>query len=88
MQPEENRIATAARPLRRLAVILYASLGLLLLAMPQQIADRLDDFEPNPVAHAAKLAAEAVAKVMAPLGIPQLFGRARKAFLEALGERN
>ena len=74
-------------PLRRLALILYASLALLLLAMPRQIADRLDDFEPNPVAHAGKLAAEGVAKVMNPTGVPQVFARARKAFLSALGER-
>ena len=84
---------TADRPkpqqtLRRLALILYATLLLLLLAMPRQIADRLDDFEPNGFAHAAKVAAEGVAKAMDQTGLPQVFTRARGAFLAALGERH
>ena len=86
MQPQ-NTNAAPANPLRRLALIIYAALALLLLTMPRQIADRLDDFEPNVVAHAGKVVAEAVAKIMYPTGVPQMFERARKAFLEALGER-
>ena len=86
MQPREK--PSTAKPLRRLARIVYATLALLLLAMPQQIADRLDDFEPNAAAHAGRVAAEGVAKAMQATGVPQVFAWARKAFLEALGERN
>ena len=78
----------SAAPLRRLALIVYASLTLLVIALPRQIADRLDDFEPNAMAHAAKAAAESVAGVMDTAGAPQLFERARKTFLSALRERN
>ena len=74
--------------LRRLALIIYATLALLLLAMPRQIADRLDDFEPNVFAHVAKVAAEGVAKAMDQTGAPQVFARARGAFLAALGDRH
>ena len=88
LQTQQDTVVPAASPLRKLALIIYAALALLLLATPQQIADRLDDFEPNPAAHAAKVAAEGVAKIMNPLGVPQVFRRARKAFLAALGERN
>lgn len=78
----------SATPLGRLARIVYASLALLFAAMPQQIADRIDDFEPNAAAHAAKKAAEGAAGVMTATGIPQVFARARKAFLSAIGERS
>ena len=50
-------------------------------------ADRLDDFEPNAVAHAGKAAAESLARGMRPLGIPRLFERARAAFLDTAGDR-
>lgn len=75
-------------PLRRLTGIVYGTLLLLSLAMPQQIADRLDDFEPNAVAHAGKVTAEALAQIMARTGLPQLFVEARGAFLAAAGERH
>ena len=88
MQPSALHSVVNAHPLRRLALIVYASLTLLLLAVPQQIADRLDDFEPNSIAHAGKIVAESVAKVMNTTGVPQVFERARKAFLEALGEQH
>ena len=73
--------------LRRVAAIVYASLALLLAAMPQQVADRLDDFEPNVLAHAGKLAAEGLALALRPLGVAQVFEHARAAFLERAGER-
>ena len=73
--------------LRRVAFIVYAGLALLLGAMPRQVADRLDDFEPNALAHAGKLAAENVAWLSGALGVQALFDKARAAFLGKLGER-
>ena len=75
-------------PLRRLAWIIYGALLLLGVAMPQQIADRLDDFEPNAAAHAGKLVFEGLAQVTDTVGIGPAFTRARQAFLEAAGERH
>lgn len=77
----------AAPILRRLALIVYGSLALLCLALPQQVADRLDDFEPNAAAHAGRVAAEGLAQVMARTGLPQVFAATRGAFMTMAGER-
>lgn len=67
------------------AVILYCTLGLLLLVVPGAVSSRLDDFDPSPAVRAARATVDAVARVSDALGIGGAYRDLRARFLEAAG---
>ena len=68
-----------------LAVILYGTLGLLALAMPDALSSRLDDLAPSPVVRAAQSSVAAIAVVSNALGIAAVYRAARAQFLATAG---
>jgi hypothetical protein len=76
---------SSARTLRRLAIILYGTLVLLLLAMPDEILTRLDDFNPTPPVRVAQAIIGAIAGVSHALGLSTAFQAARAAVVALAG---
>ena len=70
---------------RRIAVIIYGTLVLLLLSMPDEILGRLDDFSPTLPVRAAQTIVGAIAGVSNALGIPPAFHAARSVVLTLAG---
>jgi membrane protein YdbS with pleckstrin-like domain len=71
--------------LRTVAIIVYATFALLVLAIPDAISSRLDDLNPSPLVRAAQAAVGAVAQVSNTLGIAPVYRAARSRFLAATG---
>ena len=71
--------------LGNIAVIIYATLGMMLLAMPEEISSRLDDFTPTPPVRAAQAAIGAIASVSQALGISPAFKALRAGVLDFAG---
>jgi len=74
-------------PLRTTAVVLYATLAALALAIPQAAVNRLKDAEPNLLQDIALDAAFAVQSFSNRMGFDLPFYNARRAFLDASGKR-
>jgi hypothetical protein len=71
--------------LRRIAIIIYGTLALLLLTMPDEILARLDDFNPTLPVRAAQTVVGAIAVVSNALGIPPAFHAVRNAIMTLAG---
>jgi hypothetical protein len=69
----------------RIAIIIYGTLALLLLTMPDEILSRLDDFEPTLPVRTAQTIVGAIATVSNTLGIPPAFHAVRNAVLTLAG---
>ncbi|HTO79532.1 MAG TPA: hypothetical protein VMJ31_07140 [Methylocystis sp.] len=67
----------------QVAVIVYATMIVLLLANPQALANWLADLPQNTVTEAARSAAEEVARVSSRLGLSAPYEDAREAFLKS-----
>ena len=73
---------TLSRP-AQVAVIVYATMVLLLLANPQALANWLADLPQNAITEAARSSAEDVVDVSSRLGLSAPYEAARKAFLKS-----
>jgi len=70
----------SARPLRTAAVVIYATLALLVLTIPQSLPNWLRDMEENPVQQALLRAASGVQAAAEAVGLAVPYRRARAAF--------
>jgi hypothetical protein len=80
--------APQARPLRTTSIVIYATLALLLLTIPQSLVNWVKGFEPNRVQAAALSAAEVVADASHRLGLDRPFAWGRERFLAVTGKRD
>ncbi|MGA9600905.1 MAG: hypothetical protein WBS22_11760 [Methylocystis sp.] len=67
----------------QVAVIVYATMVVLLLANPQALANWLADLQQNAITEAARSAAEEVVEVSSRLGLSAPYEAAREAFLKS-----
>jgi hypothetical protein len=72
------------RPLREVALTVYFSIALLLLAMPQSVSERLTDFPPSALTDGASRILAVVSDVADLTGLPQLYEATRREFLKSL----
>jgi hypothetical protein len=78
---DEFHLPGSGLPLRVVAIILYVTLALLALAIPQAAVHRLNDFNPSPLRDAALSVAEAVADVSQRTGLDWPYHAGRRMFL-------
>ncbi len=77
---DATREQGGARPVRTAAVIIYATLGLLVLTIPQSLPNWLRDREENPVQQVLLTAASGVQAAAQAVGLDVPYRRARAAF--------
>jgi hypothetical protein len=82
--PSQVRLA---RPLRATAIVIYGTLLLLALAIPQGLVNWLKGFDPSKPQDLALELALAIQSVSNRLGADVPFSSARRAFLDATGKR-
>jgi len=74
-----------ARPLHAAALVIYGTLFLLALAIPQSLANWLRDMNENPVEALALRGAEAWQAAAAKTRLPAVYRRARGVFIAISG---
>ena len=75
------------RPLRTTSIVIYATLAMLALTIPQAPVNWLKGFEPSKVQDLALDVALSVQSLSNWLGIDVPFSSARRLFLDATGKR-
>jgi len=75
-------------PLRTATVIVYATLALLILTIPQSLPNWLRDMEENPVQQALLHAASGVQAASQAVGLDVPYRRARAAFRAWAGKED
>ena len=75
-------------PLRTTAIIVYVTLALLALAIPQAAVNRLNDFSPGPLRDTALTVARAVADASHRIGLDWPYHAGRRLFLGLTGKRD
>jgi len=73
-------------PLRTTAIIVYVTLALLALAIPQAAVNRLNDFSPGPLRDSALMVARAVADASHRIGLDWPYRAGRHVFLVLTGK--
>ena len=86
MEPDLNSLPGSGFPLRKTAVIVYVTLAVLALAIPQAAVNRLNDFTPNPVRDAALAVAQPVADMSHRIGLDRPYLEGRRLFLWTTGK--
>ena len=74
-----------AKALRTAAIVIYATLALLTLTIPQSVSNWLSDMNGNPVQEAALRAAEGLRNASEAIGVAGVYQRARDKFLSISG---
>ncbi|ARN80384.1 hypothetical protein [Methylocystis bryophila] len=67
----------------QVAVVVYATMLVLLLANPRALVDWIADLPQNAITETARSAAEKIAEVSSRLGLSEPYGAAREAFLRS-----
>jgi shikimate 5-dehydrogenase len=75
-----NRGQGGAGPVRTAAVVIYATLALLIVTIPQSLPNWLRDMEENPVQQVLLQAASGVQAAAQAVGLDVPYRRARAAF--------
>jgi len=75
----------AAKPLRAAALVIYGTLALLALAIPQSLTNWLRDMNENPVEALALRGAEVLQSAAERTGVPAVYRHARDAFIAISG---
>lgn len=83
---DAGRAAECGRPLRTAAMVIYGTLLLLMLAVPQGLVNWLRDMEDNPAQQVILRGAEAVQIVSRRLHADTVYVQARAAFLALTGK--
>lgn len=78
--------AVQKQPLLAAAVLIYATLGLLTIAIPHGVVNWVRDLRPSPVQDAGLEAAENVEAALSALGTNIPYRRARDWFMAATGK--
>jgi hypothetical protein len=86
MESDLNTLPGSGFPLRTTAIIVYLTLVVLALAMPQAAVNRLNDFTPNPVRDAALAVAQPIADMSHRLGLDRPYREGRRLFLWITGK--
>jgi hypothetical protein len=68
-------------PLRVTAIVVYVTLALLAVTIPQAAVNRLNDFSPSPLRDSALAVAQPIAEVSHRLGLDWPYRAGRRAFL-------
>jgi len=76
---------TGKRPLHEIAMTIYITMAILLLAIPQSVSDRIADLPPSGLTDEARRIIAVVSDVADLTGLPQLYEATRRSFLKALG---
>jgi hypothetical protein len=74
------------RPVRTAAVVIYATLALLVLTIPQSLVNWLSDIEENPVQQVLLHAASGVQAASQAVGLDAPYRRARATFHQWAGK--
>ena len=81
-----NALPGSGLPLRTTAIIVYVTLALLALAIPQAAVNRLNDFSPGPLRDTALTVAQAVADTSHRIGLDWPYHAGRRLFLGLTGK--
>jgi hypothetical protein len=74
-----------ANPLRTAAIVIYATLVLLAVAIPQSVVNWLSDMNANPVEERALRGAEVLRNLSQRAGVATVYQRARDIFIAISG---
>ena len=74
-----------AKPLRTTAIVLYATLALLALTIPQSLTNWLGDMNGNPMQEIALRGAEILRNLSERAGVATVYQRARDFFIAVSG---
>jgi hypothetical protein len=85
VNPSEFEPPPPRRPLRAAAVILYATLALLAVTIPQSLSNWLSDMNGNPVQETALRGAEILRNLSERAGVATVYQRARDIFIAVSG---
>ena len=85
---QANRGQGIAHTVRTAAVIIYATLALLIVTIPQSLPNWLRDMEDNPVQQVLLSAASGVQTVAQAVGLDVPYRRARAAFRAWAGKED
>jgi hypothetical protein len=86
VSPDPDKPDTGSRRLRAAAVVIYATLLLLAIAIPQSVVNRLGDFYGYPVQETALRGATALQTFAQRTGVAAPYVRARALFLAWSGK--
>jgi hypothetical protein len=81
-----NSLPGSGLPLRTTAIVVYVTLVLLALAIPQAAVNRLNDFSPSPWRDSALAAAQAVVDIAHRAALDWPYREGRRAFLAVTGK--
>jgi hypothetical protein len=84
--PAADPRANKARPLRTAAVVIYATLCLLAIAIPQSLVNRVRDINNSAIEEALLPAAEALQQASERAGLTVPYQHARALFLAFAGK--
>jgi hypothetical protein len=85
VDPSELEPPRPANPLRTTAIVLYATLVLLALTIPQSLTNWLGDMNGNPVQETALRGAEILRNLSQHAGVAAVYQRARDIFIAVTG---
>lgn len=83
--PSEFERPRSASPLRTASIVLYATLVLLAVTIPQSVENWLADMNGNPVEDTALRGAEVLRNLSERAGIAAVYQRARDIFIAISG---
>ena len=83
--PIEFEPPRPAGDLRTTAIVIYATLALLAVTIPQSVVNWLADMNANPVQETALRDAEALRNLSQRTGVPTVYQRARDIFIAISG---
>ena len=85
VDPSELERPHPAGALRTAAIVIYATLALLAVAIPQSVVNWLADMNGNPVEETALRGAELLRNLSLRAGVATVYQRARDVFLAISG---
>ena len=81
-----NSLPGSGLPLRVTAIVVYVTLVLLALAIPQAAVNRLNDFSPSPLRDTTLAVAQTVADASHRIGLDRPYREGRRLFLSVTGK--
>jgi hypothetical protein len=85
VNPSELEPQRPVRALRTTAIVIYATLALLAVTIPQSLTNWLADMNGNPVQETALRGAELLRNLSERTGVAALYQRARDTFIAVSG---
>jgi hypothetical protein len=85
VDPAELERPRSANPLRTAAIVIYATLALLAVTIPQSVVNWVADMNGNPVEETALRGAEVLRNLSERAGVAGVYQRARDIFIAISG---